>query len=346
MTNLFLKSAFVLLVLTSNAYAQIEGAGASFPSVIYKKWSKIYSEQSDHEVNYKSTSSSDGVKQITARAIDFGGTDLPLSPQDLSQQKLIQLPMVVGGIVPVLNISGIKNNQMVLTGELLADIMSGEITNWNDRRIAELNPQLNLPNRAIIRIVRAEKSGTTQGYTQYLAEVSDSFKKSTGASAEPNWIGNVIKATGNDGIAEMLKTREGSISYLSYDRVLKENMTAIRLKNAAKQTVTASENSFRAAINGSDMAKKGNDQASLINQKALDAWPITMTSFILVDQFPDNSVRASKTVNFLYWCFMQGDKLTHDSGFAPLPVRMQAQLVARFASIKAKDGIALKYGAF
>jgi phosphate transport system substrate-binding protein len=229
---------------------------------------------------------------------------------------------------------------------VLADIMAGRIAKWNDARITGLNPGLPLPARTIVRIVRMDKSGTTEGYTRYLSEVSSGFKKDVGIGQLPNWPGEVTRAEGNDGVVKALKASEGAIAYVSYDRVVKDELAAVRLKNAANQVVSASETGFRAAILDSDVSRKGDDLASLMNRPSPDVWPITLTSFVLIDAEPSDSKRAGTTMNFLYWCFMHGDELTRGTGFAPLPVKLQARLASRFAQVKPKDGRQPKYATF
>lgn len=323
--------------------AQVQGAGASFPSKVYQKWAKTYEAQTGDTVAYKPTGSGDGVAQISARAVDFGGTDSPLPADELGKRRLVQFPMLVGGIVPVVNLPGLGANKMVLSGEVLAEIMSGRIRRWNDARITALNPSLELPSLAIVRVVRADKSGTTDGFTRYLSELSPGFKREVGASQLPKWPGEVMPAEGNDGVVQVLKAARGAVSYVSYDRVVSDGLAAVRLLNGAGQPVVASETGFRAAILDSDVARKGDDRASLMNRPAPQAWPITQTSFAVVDLEPADGERASRAMRFLYWCFMHGDDLTRGTGFAPLPSSLQARLAKRFASVKAKDGRPLHY---
>lgn len=246
--------------------------------------------------------------------------------------------MLIGGIVPATNLPGVASNKLTLSGAVLADIMAGHISKWNDPRIGALNAGVNLPAKPIVRIVRADRSGTAEGFTGYLSDVSESFKQEIGPSQLPAWVGNVLKAEGNDGVVKLLKNTEGAITYVSYDRILRDELAAVRLVNAAGHAVAASETGFRAAIGSSEMAKGGNDTASLLNQKSSTAWPITMTSFVLLDQTPESSQRAGQVMKFVYWSFMHGDELTNGTGFAPLPTAIQARLTARLAGVKPKDG--------
>ncbi|MEY2893791.1 MAG: hypothetical protein RJA98_3699 [Pseudomonadota bacterium] len=328
------------------AQAEVRGAGATFPAKVYQRWGLRYAEMTGDVVRYQATGSGQGVSQIVARAVDFGATDVPLSADELQQRKLVQIPMLVGGIVPVVNLPSVGPNKLLLSGEVLADIMLGVITQWDDRRIAEFNPRVPLPALRIVRVVRADKSGSSEGFARYLSALSPSFKQRVVASTLPAWPGEVSKAEGNDGVVRMLKLTEGGIAYVSHDRVLKDGLAAVRLRNAAGREVAASEAGFRAAIQDSELARSGDDRASLMNTSAPEAWPITLTSFILVDREPADAMRATPVLQFVYWCFMHGDELTRGTGFAPLPVRLQARLASRLSEVRAKDGRVPRYASY
>lgn len=318
--------------------AALAGAGASFPSLVYGRWASAYEKAKGQAVSYKPTGSGDGVKQITARGVAFGGSDSPLASDELTKRKLVQIPMLVGGIVPVVNLPGVPEGRLQLTGDLLAELMMGRVAKWNDGRIAALNPGVALPALPVKRIVRADKSGTTEGYTKYLSEVSPAFAKDVGANAQPKWPGEVEAAEGNDGMAKALKAAPGTLAYVSYDRVQRDKLNGVRLRNAAGQWVAAGETGFKSAIANSDLSRKGDDLASLMDRDGAESWPITMTSFILIDATPATGVGAAPVMSFLYWCFMHGDDLTRGTGFAPLPVALQSKLAARFAAVKPADG--------
>jgi len=328
-----------LLCLTGAVMAQVQGAGASFPSLVYGRWAIAYEKSSGGvPIHYKATGSGDGVKRITARDVQFGGSDSPLSSEELAKRRLVQIPMLVGGIVPVVHLPSVPEGRLQLTGEVLADLMAGQIRQWNDPRIGALNPGLPLPALPVRRIVRADKSGTTEGFTRYLSDVSSSFSAGIGVNALPKWPGDVERAEGNDGMVKAMKTTPGSLAYVSYDRVQAERLNAVKLRNAAGQWVAANEAGFRAAIADSDLSRKGDDLASLMNRQGVASWPITMTSFVLIDAAPPKGEEASPVMRFLYWCFMHGDDLTRGTGFAPLPVALQSKLAARFGAVKPQDG--------
>lgn len=342
LTLVFLAS----LLPATLAWAQpVQGQGATFPSKVYATWAQAFEKAGGVAVAYKGTGSGDGIKQITARQVDFGGTDAPLAAAELSKHKLVQIPMLVGGVVPVVQLPGLAA-PLQLDGELLAEIFLGRIKVWSDPRIAALNPGAALPALPIKRVVRAEKSGTSDGFSRYLAGVSARFKDEVGASQAPAWPGEPLKAEGNDGMVQTLRATPGAIAYVSYDRVLRDKLVGVKLRNAAGRFVAPSERGFSAAAIESDMHRQGDDLATLLNRPGSDAWPITLTSFVLVDAEPATAAKAQRGLKFLYWCFMHGDDLTRGSGFAPLPVSVQSRLAARFTQVRPKDGELPAYQSF
>lgn len=333
----------VWCVASASAGAQVTGTGASFPSQIYERWAQRYQQQTQTKVRYTPTGSGEGVKQISARSVDFGGSDTPLSSQALAERRLVQWPILVGGIVPVVNLPGVAGNRLVLSGEVLADLMSGQIERWSDPRIAALNPALKLPAVPVVRVVRNDVSGTTDSFTRYLSLVSPTFRGKVVASSRPVWPGQVEAAEGNDGVAAMVKAKPGSIGYVSFDRVMHAGLTAVALRNPAGQAVVASEASFKAAVSASDLSRKADEAASLLNLSAPEAWPITQATYVLVDAQPAAAARAEPALRFLYWCFTHGDELTRGTGFAPLPTPVQARVAGRFTQVRPQDGGAIKY---
>lgn len=338
--------ALAALMLSAAAVAEpVQGQGATFPSKVYDTWGRAFQKAGGAAVAYKGTGSGDGIKQIIARTVDFGGTDAPLPAAELAKQKLVQIPMLVGGVVPVVQLPGVSG-PVQLEGELLAEIFLGRIKVWNDVRITALNPNLTLPALPIKRVVRAEKSGTSDGFSRYLAGASSRFKAEVGASQLPAWPGEPLKAEGNDGMVQTLRATPGAIAYVSYDRVLRDKLTAVKLRNVAGRFVLPSEAGFKAAILESDMYRQGDDLATLLDRPGNDAWPITLTSFVLVDAEPATAAKAVGALKFLYWSFMHGDDLTRGTGFAPLPVSVQTRLAARFTQVRPKDGQLPAYQSF
>ncbi len=348
LTLVFLSSLLLSSVAISEPAkpaSTVQGQGATFPSKVYETWARAYEKAGGGVVAYKGTGSGDGIKQIGARKVDFGGTDSPLPPAELARQKLVQIPMLVGGVVPVVNLPGV-GVALQLDGEVLADIFMNRIGHWNDARIAALNPGVSLPGLAIKRVVRGEKSGTTEGFSRYLAGASARFKTEVGIGQMPAWPGEPQRAEGNDGMVQALRSLPGAIAYVSYDRVLRDHLVGVKLRNAAGRFVAPSEAGFRAAILESDMHRQGDDLATLLDRPGADAWPITLTSFVLVDSEPATGLKALGALKFLYWCFMHGDDLTRGTGFAPLPVGVQSRLAVRFTQVRPKDGQLPAYQSF
>ena len=334
-------------MLATTAHAEISGAGATFPSLVYARWAQAYEKSAGGQaVVYKPTGSGDGLKQISARSVKFGASDSPLPAAELAKRHLLQIPMLVGGVVPIVNLPGVPDGRVQLTGDLMADIWAGRIRVWNDVRLIAMNPGLNLPALPIRRVVRNEKSGTTEGLTRYLSAVSGVFAGEVGVNQLPNWPGEVLRAEGNDGMVKAVKATAGAIGYVSFDRVQQARLNAVRLRNASGEWVSASETGFRAAIAASDLARQGDDLAPLIDRQGSESWPITLTSFVLIDATPAKGDEASPVMRFLYWCFMHGDELTKGTGFAPLPLRLQSKLTVRFSVVRAQDGKVPDYQAF
>lgn len=326
--------------------AEVRGAGATFPSAVYKTWAAGYERTHGAKVSYQATGSGDGIKRIVAREVDFGASDSPLAPAELEKYKLVQFPTAVGGIVPVVHLRGIAANDLRLSGDVLADIMRGSITHWNDKRIAALNPGLALPAAAIVRIVRAEKSGTTEAFTKYLSAVSPEWTSEVGHGQLVKWPGTALAVDGNDGIVKALKDTHGAIGYVSYDRVVKHQLVAVKLRNRAGSFVAASEDGFKSAVQESDLAKKGDEAASLLDLPGPLSWPITVTTYVLVDANPKTAAGARDALQFLYWTFLKGDTLVRSSGLTPLPTAVQARLVPRFQKVRPQDGQPLNFYAF
>jgi phosphate transport system substrate-binding protein len=324
----------------------LQGAGASFPSKVYARWAQDYARDSSVTVAYKPTGSGDGIQQAMARTVPLAGTDAPLDDAALSKHRLVQIPMLVGGVVPVINLPGLDKASLRLDGALLADIFAGEVTRWDDARIAQLNPGLKLPGRKILRVVRADKSGTTEGFTRYLAEVSPSFASKIGSHALPAWPGESQRGEGNDGVSREVRGTPGAIGYVSHDRVGADGLNPVTLRNRDGQWLGASEAGFRSAILHSDVYRKGQDTASLMNTPGQDSWPITLTSFLLIDAAPAVASDVEAAMRFVYWCFMHGDTLTRGTGFAPLPTSVQARLTARLSTIKPRAGGLPRYQTF
>lgn len=328
--------------MLAHAETAVKGAGATFPSKVYERWiQRFQAKHPEVHLTYAATGSGDGVRQIKAATVDFGGTDSPLDEPTLAAHHLVQIPMLVGGLVPVVNLRMANNGQaLVLSGPVLADLMQGRIMYWNDARITQLNPRISLPKLAVTRVVRSESSGSSEVFTRYLGMVSASFKSQVPASQLPAWPGGspLIKAKGNDGVVDASKANVGSIAYVSYDRAIKDNLMTAQLLTSSGKVVKASEASFRAAMLASDVYRKSDDNATLLNMSNDLAWPITATSFVLLSTQPKDADRAQWSNRFVLWCFLHGDDLTKSTGFTALPTQVQAKVIGRLQGIRRADG--------
>ena len=262
--------------------ADITGAGATFPYPIYAKWAEAYKARTGNGLNYQSIGSSGGIKQIKAKTVDFGASDAPVKFEDLQADGLVQFPAIIGGVVPVVNIDGIKPNQLRLDGQTLADIFQGKISNWNDKRIADLNPGVKLPSADITVVHRADGSGTTAVFTDYLAKVSADWKSAVGAGAAVKWpAASSVGGKGNEGVAANVNRVKGAIGYVEYAYVKKNNMNFMQLQNKAGNFVSPDDTTFAAAAAGADWFSVPGMGLSIVNQGGKDTWPVTTASLSL-----------------------------------------------------------------
>jgi phosphate transport system substrate-binding protein len=304
--------------------ADISGAGATFPYPIYAKWAEAYKAQTGIGLNYQSIGSGGGIKQIEAGTVTFGASDKPLEPVDLKQNGLVQWPMVIGGVVPVVNIPGVKPGDLVLDGPTLAAIYMGDISRWNDAAIQKLNPKLTLPKLDIAPVYRSDGSGTNFLFTNYLSKVSPSFSQKIGANTSVQWpVG--IGAKGNEGVANQTTQTGGAIGYVEYAYVKQTGMTYARLLNHDGKYVVPEAKAFQAAAANADWAKAEGYYLILTDQTGADSWPITGASFILMHaQSKDQSTAAA--LKFFDWAYKSGQKMAEELDYVPLPEKV-AKLV-------------------
>ncbi|HEU4622150.1 MAG TPA: phosphate ABC transporter substrate-binding protein PstS [Burkholderiaceae bacterium] len=315
--RLLTAGATVIAMSATLHAAEVTGAGASFPAPIYSKWAAEYAKNTGTKINYQSIGSSGGVRQILAKTVDFGASDAPMSTSDLDKNGLIQFPAVIGGIVPVVNLPGVKPGDLRLTGALLADIYLGKITNWSDPAIAKLNPNMKLPDRAIAVVRRADGSGTTFGFTDYLSQVSGEWKAKVGSGTTVNWpVGTGGK--GNEGVSAFVARLPGAIGYVEYSYAKQTKMPHIALQNAAGNFVQPDEATFRAAAAGADWEKAAFG-VNLNQQPGKDAWPITSATFILMHKQQDKPAQATEVIKFFHWAYSSGDKMAADLDYVPIP---------------------------
>lgn len=322
-----------LALLSAFAFSQaakattVTGAGASFPQPIYVQWAMNYKAETGNQINYQSIGSSGGVKQILSGTVDFGASDSPMKEADLEKNNLVQFPTVIGGVVPVINVEGIKPGELKLTGELLADIYLGKITHWNDEKIKQLNPSLNLPDKMITTVFRADGSGTSFIFTHYLSQVSSDWKDKVGAANTVKWPTSASGAAGkgNEGVSIYVGRVKNSIGYVEYAYAKQNKMTHVQLKNAAGNFVLPSQESFAAAANV-DWNKAKGFSLVLTNQPSAEAWPLAAATFILVPKNVVDKERAETVLNFFDWAYKKGNEQAQKLDYVPLPENVK-QLV-------------------
>lgn len=314
----------LLAALTVTAHAQdITGAGATFPAPLYAKWADAYNRATGIRVNYQSVGSGAGINQIKAKTVLFGASDMPLRDEQLAEMGVFQFPTAIGGVVPVINVKGIEPGQLRLTGPVMADMVMGKIKRWNDPAIAALNPKLTLPDQDIMVVRRADGSGTTFIWTNYLSKVSKEFKDTIGEGTAVNWkIGAGGK--GNEGVAQMVRQLPGALGYVEYAYVKQTNMNWVNVQNAAGTWVAPTEDSFKAAAAGADWNRTY--YHILTNQSGRDAWPITGATFILVYLKPADPVKAQGVTKFFDWAFANGDRAADDLDYVALPDSVKTKI--------------------
>jgi phosphate transport system substrate-binding protein len=319
--------------LTSAMAADISGAGATFPYPIYAKWADTYKKQTGIGMNYQSIGSGGGIKQIQAKTVTFGATDAPLSGADLEKWGLVQFPMVMGGIVPVVNIDGINPAQMVLDGLTLANIYLGKITKWDDAALKALNPSLKLPSSAIIVIRRSDGSGTTFNFAHYLAKVSEDWKKNVGVSTALEWpVG--IGAKGNEGVANNVMQANGSIGYVEFAYAKQNGLAYTKMVNASGKTVAPSLAAFQAGAVSADWNSEPGFAVILSNPAGATAWPMTASTWILMYREAKDAEASAAAVKFFKWAFASGDKMAMDLDYVPMPDSVVNNVSKVLAEIK------------
>jgi phosphate transport system substrate-binding protein len=319
--------AFASLLGTAAWAADISGAGATFPAPVYAKWAEAYKNETNIGLNYQSIGSGGGIKQIEASTVTFGASDKPLEQKELEANGLVQWPMIIGGVVPTVNIQGVKPGELMLDGTTIADIYLGTITKWNDGRIKALNPSLTLPNQAIAPVYRSDGSGTNFLFTTYLSTVSPKFKKDVGAEASVAWPAG-IGAKGNEGVANMIARTGGAIGYVEYAYVKQNKLTYAKIKNRDGKLVVPEIKAFQAAAANADWSKAPGYYLILVDQPGAESWPITGASFILMHKQVKDAEDALTALKFFSWAYAKGDKMAEDLDYVPLPdnvVRMVEQ---------------------
>jgi phosphate transport system substrate-binding protein len=321
---------------------EVTGAGSSFAAPIYSKWADLYNKATSNKINYQSIGSGAGIKQIKSKTVDFGASDMPLKDDELNADGLVQFPTVMGGVVPVVNVAGVKPGELKLTGAVLADIYQGKVTKWNDAAIKALNPSANLPDAQIATVHRADASGTSFIFTNYLSKVSPDWKAKIGEGTSVNWPSGGAAGKGNEGVSTYVQRLPGSIGYVEYAYARQNHMTHVALKNQAGAFVEPGEASFKAAAAGADWDKTFYQM--LTDEPGKDAWPITGATFVLLHKVQDKPAQAAATLKFFDWGFSNGDKAAGELDYITLPDPVKELVRKQWATVKDGSGkpIALK----
>ena len=337
-----LASTAVLAAFGTCAIAQeITGAGATFPAPVYAKWADSYNKATGVRVNYQSVGSGAGIQQIRAKTVDFGASDMPLKDEDLAKDGLVQFPTVIGGVVPVVNIKGITGGQIKMTGQLLGDIYLGKISKWNDAALTALNPGVPLPDAAISVVRRADGSGTTFIFTNYLSKVNAEWKAKGGEGTAVNWPTGA-GGKGNEGVSAFVQRLPNSIGYVEYAYAKQNKMSHVQLKNAAGNYVQPDDENFKAAAAGAQWDKSF--YQILTDQAGKDAWPITGATFVLMYKSQAKPANATNSLKFFDWAYASGDKEAAALEYVPLPDNVKGLVRKSWAdSIKDAAGKPIAY---
>ena len=317
----------LVFLFATNGYAQITGAGATFPYPLYSKWSEEYKNKTGISINYQSIGSGGGIKQIIAKTVDFGASDAPLEFSQLEKEGLVQFPIVIGGVVPVFNLKDLKSGDIKLTSKILADIFLGKIKKWNAPEIVEINKNIKLPDLEITVVARSDGSGTSFIFTSYLSKVNNEWKDKVGASTSVKWpVG--VAGKGNEGVASYVQKLNGAIGYVEYAYALQNKMSYVTLQNKDGQFVNPDDKTFSAAAANAQWDKAPGYYLLLIDQSGKDSWPITGATFILLNtKKSENTVEVLK---FFNWAYQNGNKMALDLDYVPMPDKVKSKIVAEW----------------
>jgi phosphate transport system substrate-binding protein len=335
----FLAAGAIAAAATISAHAiDISGAGATFPYPIYAKWADSYKKETGSGLNYQSIGSGGGIKQIKAKTVTFGASDAPLSGKDLDESGLAQFPMVMGGIVPVVNLDGIKPGELTIDGPTLAKIFLGEIKTWDDPAIKKLNPNTKLPSQPIAVVHRSDGSGTTYNFTYYLSDVSPEWKDKVKYETSVEWpVG--IGAKGNEGVANNVGNTKGSIGYVEYAYALQNKLTHTKMMNKSGQVVAPTSEAFQAAAANADWKSQPGYGVILANQPGEKSWPMTAATWILVYKNPSDPASTAEALKFFAWSYKNGAKMAEELDYVPMPANVVADIEKSWTTdIKGADG--------
>ena len=324
-----LLTLLAAVAVTAHA-ADITGAGATFPYPIYAKWAEAYKKETGVGLNYQSIGSSGGIRQINNKTVAFGASDAPVKGEDLDRLGQVQFPAIIGGTVPVINLEGFKPGELRITGPVLAEVFLGDIVKWNDPKLAALNPGKKLPDANITVVHRADGSGTTFNWTDYLAEVSKLWADRVGKGAAVKWpAASSVGGKGNEGVAANVNRVKGAIGYVEYAYVKKNNMTFMQLQNKSGKWVSPDDLTFAAAAAGADWFSVPGMGVSVVDQKGDAVWPVTTASFIIMYKDPADKATSAEVLKFFAWSFKNGKKMAEELDYVSLPDVLTKQIRER-----------------
>jgi phosphate transport system substrate-binding protein len=336
-----LSTAFALAAALPVFAADITGAGATFPYPIYAKWADAYRKATGNGVNYQSIGSGGGIKQITAKTVDFGASDMPMKAEDLQKNGLVQFPAIMGGVVPVYRLQGVGPGQLKFTGKLLADIYMGKVSKWNDPAIAQLNPGVKLPGDTITVVHRSDGSGTTFLWTNYLSKASPGFKAAVGEGTSVKWPAGV-GGKGNEGVASYVQKINGSLGYVEYAYAKQNKLAHGQVQNKSGKFVEPDDATFKAAAAGADWSAVPGMGAVLTDQAGDQSWPITGASFILMHAKQDKPESAREVLKFFEWSFRNGQAMAAELDYVPMPDAVVKQIQASWTKVTDAGGKPLR----
>ncbi|MGC1355639.1 MAG: phosphate ABC transporter substrate-binding protein PstS [Xanthobacteraceae bacterium] len=329
--RMLVAAGVLAAIILPAAAVEISGAGATFPYPIYAKWADAYKKDTGVGLNYQSIGSGGGIKQIEAKTVTFGASDAPLKGAELDKFGLVQFPMVMGGIVPVVTIAGIKPGELVLDGPTLAAIFLGAVKRWDDPAIKKLNPGINLPAQPIAVVHRSDGSGTTFNFTYYLAQVSADWKSEVGSATSVEWP-NGIGAKGNEGVSNNVTQTQGSIGYVEYAYALQNKMVYTKMINKDGKTVEPTSGAFQAAAANADWNSVPGYGVILANQPGAESWPMTAATFILIPKQPTDPAAATEALKFFAWAYDKGDKMAEELDYVPMPKKVVGEIEKMWAA--------------
>lgn len=323
--------------------SSVKGTGGSAATRILTQWNFLSAKELKINVSYATAVSDVGIREIIARNVDFACSEIPLTPNEIKKNDLVQFPLLIGGVVPIINVPGVKAGEMRLNVDLLASIYMGKIKSWDDERIRSANPTLKLPRLPIRLIAREEPASTTLAFTTHLANGNSAWRSGPGINKLPAWPVPVERVVSTQGMGEMVKNSVGAIGYINFDEAFRGRLVYTQLKNRAGSYLVPQNRTFQATAVQAGLARAGEQLPLLIDVDGADSWPIVYVTYVLLDRRPKDVERARSTLRFFYWVFLQGDNMAAESGFVPLPISMQARIVGSFREVLGPNNAPIEF---